>query len=194
LKYSAEKTESHLTYLTQPTDLGQLNTVTTTQGLYFDTKNKKVVEYHFTEIAEAHQKLSILLSLYLLGQTQALLLNAALGEKAYKETKPKGKAKAKPKAKPKAAPDAEPKTAPEAVPESRLPSCQLNQDSFELFWQDPNNAFCLGNDPYMHFFWPHCPQLVEHEGLLESIYQDIYAKVSSETKADVSADKKAGSK
>jgi len=145
-----------------------------------------VVEYHFTEIAEAHQKLSTLLSLYLLGQTQALLLNAALGEKAYKETKPKGKAKAKPKAKPKAE--------PEAVPESRLPSCQLNQESFELFWQDPNNAFCLGNDPYMHFFWPHCPQLVEHEGLLEIIYQDIYAKVSSETKADVSADKKAGSK
>jgi exodeoxyribonuclease V gamma subunit len=153
-----------------------------------------VVQYSFSDIADAPHKLKTLLSLYLNGQQQALLLNAALGEKAYKVTK--AKAKAKPKAKPKPKDKAKPKadadtlSEPAAVIEQNVPESQLTQESFELFWQDPNNAFCLGNDPYMNFFWPTCPQLSDHDVLLESIYHDIYAKVSSETKTPV----KAGSK
>jgi exodeoxyribonuclease V gamma subunit len=50
----------------------------------------------------------------------------------------------------------------------------FEQSNFDKLWQDPNAMFALGDDPYMHYFWPQCPELSEHQGLLEDVYQNMY--------------------
>ena len=50
------------------------------QGVYFDTKAQKVIQYQVNAYSSSQTLLSELLLAYLKGQQQALLLNAALGE------------------------------------------------------------------------------------------------------------------
>ena len=50
----------------------------------------------------------------------------------------------------------------------------LTQDDFSKYWLDPNAARPLGGDPYMHYFWPQCPNVAEHSDSLEQIYSQMY--------------------
>ena len=61
-----------------------LQGVNTTRGLYFDTKSQKVTQYYFSELLDAKKTLSELITKFLLGKQQALLLNGELGEKVFK--------------------------------------------------------------------------------------------------------------
>jgi exodeoxyribonuclease V gamma subunit len=50
----------------------------------------------------------------------------------------------------------------------------VEQADFAKFWQDDNKQFALGDDAYMRYFWPQCPEISEHSEALEQIYQQMY--------------------
>lgn len=56
----------------------------------------------------------------------------------------------------------------------------FEQNEFEKLWQDPNSFKTLGDDPYMQFFWPSCPQLVDHQQYIEQLYQGLYQALHSD--------------
>ena len=60
---------------------GIAGNVNKTLGIYFDTKAQKVSTIEMSAFEQPQQLLSLLLSTYLTGQQQALLVNASLGEK-----------------------------------------------------------------------------------------------------------------
>jgi len=62
----------------------QLTLVKLTKGFYFDTKNQKPTQYRYNKIDNAQAHLQFLLTTYLKGQQQALLLNTELAEKYFK--------------------------------------------------------------------------------------------------------------
>jgi len=66
------------------TEQAQLAFVTLTKGFYFDTKNQKPTQYRYSKIDNAREHLSLLLTTYLKGQQQALLLNTEIAEKYFK--------------------------------------------------------------------------------------------------------------
>ena len=51
---------------------------------------------------------------------------------------------------------------------------QFEQEQFELFWDDPNAMMSIGNDPYIHYFWPTCPSIEEVLPELEYLYLDMF--------------------
>jgi exodeoxyribonuclease V gamma subunit len=51
----------------------------------------------------------------------------------------------------------------------------FEQSDFEKFWQDPNNSFPLGHDPYMQYFWPQAPIIEQHIELINAIYQPVFS-------------------
>ncbi|XQW83517.1 exodeoxyribonuclease V subunit gamma [Thalassotalea piscium] len=56
-------------------------------------------------------------------------------------------------------------------------SKNFDQQLLTLFWDDPNNAYCLGNDPYMRYFWPECPELSGFSDSLMAIYQPMFSQL-----------------
>jgi exodeoxyribonuclease V gamma subunit len=114
----------------------KLQQVNACHGFYFDTKKQKVTQYSHGEITDAKTQLIDFIKLFLVGQQQALLVNAELAEKYLK-------AKA------------------------------FEQEDFEKFWSDPNAAMSLGNDPYMHYFWPECPSFENIQTDLTTLYQNM---------------------
>lgn len=54
---------------------------------------------------------------------------------------------------------------------------KFDQNVFEKFWDDDNNAFCLGNDAYMRYFWPNCPELSSLIEPIKTIYQPIFSQL-----------------
>ncbi|WP_426357319.1 exodeoxyribonuclease V subunit gamma [Pseudocolwellia sp. HL-MZ19] len=50
----------------------------------------------------------------------------------------------------------------------------FEQEQFELFWDDPNAMMSIGNDPYVHYFWPTCPSIDEVLPELEYLYLDMF--------------------
>ncbi|WP_281561313.1 exodeoxyribonuclease V subunit gamma [Thalassomonas sp. RHCl1] len=50
----------------------------------------------------------------------------------------------------------------------------FSQQDFEKYWHDANAMRPLSADPYMHYFWPTCPDLSEHLSMIESLYQPMY--------------------
>ena len=117
--------------------------VNASRGLYFDTKSKKVNQYILSDLPNAKQQLTVLLTTFLQGEQQALLLNGELAEKVF-NTKVRGKPK------------------------------EFTQADFEKSWQDPNIINALGHDPYIEYFWPECPQLIDYQSQLSDVYYAMY--------------------
>jgi exodeoxyribonuclease V gamma subunit len=134
-----------------------LSQVEKTRGFYFNTKAQKVEQYsvsndsnNILENAEsAVEELTLLLEVYAQGQKQALMLNGDLAAQVFKE--------------------------------SRGKRVELTQERFEQFWQDsamPTGTIPgFGSDPYIHYFWPHCPEVDNLLPKIKSIYQGVYRSV-----------------
>jgi exodeoxyribonuclease V gamma subunit len=114
----------------------KLQQINASHGFYFDTKKQKVTQYRHGEITDAKTQLIDFIAMFLLGQQQALLINAELAEKYIK-------AKA------------------------------FEQADFEKIWSDPNAVMSLGNDPYMHYFWPECPPFESIQPDLTALYENM---------------------
>jgi exodeoxyribonuclease V gamma subunit len=50
----------------------------------------------------------------------------------------------------------------------------FQQTEFEKLWSDVNAFNPLGADDYMHFFWPNCPLLSDHQEDIEQLYAELY--------------------
>jgi len=133
-----------------------LMNVTSTQGLFFNTKDQKATHYKFSDIENAKSILETIITTYFLGQTQALLLNGSLADDVLKLKRGKPK--------------------------------EMNQLSFMKLWQGSNqsssNSFnqtsmVLGDDPYIQYFWPECPEWDEHKKPLHDIYQGLYQSMQT---------------
>ena len=119
--------------------------VTASHGFYFDTKSQKITEYLLEPIIDAKTQLTKLIAGYFLGQHQALMLNGDIADKAFKS---------------------------HIGAKESLKT--FEQSDFEKLWQDPNTMFALGNDSYMNYFWPECPDFSEHLPQLADIYLPMY--------------------
>ena len=113
-----------------------LKEIKTSHGFYFDSKSQKTVQYFYPLIDEPKKKLTQLLSAFMQGQSQALLLNSELAQAFYKA-----------------------KT--------------FEQPQFEMFWHDDNNQQAFGDDPYIQFFWPQCPNFADLKPSITHIYDAI---------------------
>ncbi|WDE14105.1 exodeoxyribonuclease V subunit gamma [Thalassomonas haliotis] len=51
---------------------------------------------------------------------------------------------------------------------------RFSQQDFEKYWSDDNAIRPMSADPYMHYFWPACPNLSEHLSTIEALYQPMY--------------------
>ncbi|WP_353518937.1 exodeoxyribonuclease V subunit gamma [Thalassotalea sp. SU-HH00458] len=49
----------------------------------------------------------------------------------------------------------------------------FNQQQFEQFWNDDYNKQAFGQDPYIEFFWPQCPDFSEIQAQLMMVYDVI---------------------
>ena len=50
----------------------------------------------------------------------------------------------------------------------------FEQEQFELYWDDPNAMMSIGNDAYVHYFWPQCPNYEEVQTPLEHLYAEFF--------------------
>ncbi len=50
----------------------------------------------------------------------------------------------------------------------------FEQKEFEHYWSDTNAFMPLGSDPYIHYFWPECPELATIKPQLESLYLAMF--------------------
>ncbi len=134
-----------------PKAFALLNQVETTRGFYFNTKAQKVEQYsvNLQGADEAKTQLMQLLGVYAQGSKQALMLNGDLAAQVFKE--------------------------------SRGKRVELTQELFETFWMGssmPSGSIPgFGADPYIHYFWPKCPEISELSSSIESIYQALYLNV-----------------
>lgn len=110
-------------------------------GLYFDTQNQKVAQILFKTIEQPQAKLTELITTFLIGQCQPLLLNADLGKKLFESRK-------------------------------------FEQADLEKFWHDDNNFQAFGQDPYIDYFWPDCPQISSITASLSQIYQPVFQAIT----------------
>jgi len=55
---------------------------------------------------------------------------------------------------------------------------EFDQEKFSNFWQGDINAPGFGEDAYLQYFWPQCPEYQSHEANLQLIYQDVFETVS----------------
>ena len=62
----------------------KLHNIKASHGFYFDSKSQKTVQFNYPKIDGPEQRLTQLLSFYLKGQTQALLLNSDLAQAYFK--------------------------------------------------------------------------------------------------------------
>jgi hypothetical protein len=49
-----------------------------------------------------------------------------------------------------------------------------SQADFEKYWSDENAMMPFGQDPYLHYFWQHCPDFSHHEDKINEVYQSLY--------------------
>ncbi|MCW8833835.1 MAG: exodeoxyribonuclease V subunit gamma, partial [Colwellia sp.] len=54
---------------------------------------------------------------------------------------------------------------------------EMTQERFEQCWQGTESSLGFADDPYLHYFWPQCPDINEHLANIESIYQAPYLLV-----------------
>lgn len=53
----------------------------------------------------------------------------------------------------------------------------FSQTDFERFWQGANSFQPFGDDAYINYFWPKCPELSDTHDLLTQVYQPMLAAV-----------------
>jgi len=131
-----------------------LSKVKSSCGFYFNAKAQNVDQYIVDYVGEsagdAKAELQQLLNLYQQGQKQALLLNGDIATLVFKQ--------------------------------SRGKAIEMTQERFEQFWQgasmpgkDAVKGF--GEDPYIHYFWPQCPDVFTYLPQLRAVYQGMYQHV-----------------
>jgi exodeoxyribonuclease V gamma subunit len=54
---------------------------------------------------------------------------------------------------------------------------EMTQARFESLWLGDMSSRGLGDDDYLSYFWPQCPQYALYEDELNVIYQDLYQVV-----------------
>jgi len=140
-----------------------LSQVEQTRGFYFNTKAQKVEQYCISSGGdeEAKTELIMLLSVYAQGQKQALMLNGDLAAQFFKE--------------------------------SRGKRIEMTQDRLDEFWQGSAMQIGalpgFGQDVYIHYFWPQCPDIDIFKPQIESVYQGLYRSVVKENASKASASK-----
>jgi len=70
--------------------------------------------------------------------------------------------------------------------QSRGKRIEMTTERFELYWQGTESSRGFGDDLYLQYFWPQCPDINEHLAEIENIYQGLYQlveKVKSGSKA-----------
>ena len=75
--------------------------------------------------------------------------------------------------------------------QSRGKAIEMTPARFEEFWQGTDSIPGFGNDAYIHYFWPQCPDISIYLAPLKTLYQGLYQHVVS---VDRKVDSKAGSK
>jgi len=131
-----------------------LSKVKNSCGFYYNAKAQNVdqyiVDYVGASAGDAKAELQQLLNLYQQGQKQALLLNGDIATLVFKQ--------------------------------SRGKAIEMTQERFEQFWQgasmpgkDAVKGF--GEDPYIHYFWPQCPDVFTYLPQLRAVYQGMYQHV-----------------
>ncbi len=60
------------------------------------------------------------------------------------------------------------------IAEKAFKAKKFEQEEFEKYWLDANAFMPIGNDPYIKFFWPKCPDVNDVIPNLESMYLDMY--------------------
>lgn len=58
--------------------------------------------------------------------------------------------------------------------ETFLNAKSFNQASFELLWSDVNSFNPLGDDPYIKYFWPQCPQFSDIAEDIKQLYAPAF--------------------
>ena len=61
------------------------------------------------------------------------------------------------------------------IAEKVFKSKVFEQKEFEHYWNDANAFMPLGRDPYIHYFWPECPDIESLKPELASLYADWFA-------------------
>ena len=60
------------------------------------------------------------------------------------------------------------------IAEKAFKAKQFEQKEFEQYWSDVNAFMPLGSDPYIHYFWPECPDFLVIKPQLESLYLSMF--------------------
>ena len=58
--------------------------------------------------------------------------------------------------------------------QSRGKRVEMTPERFESCWQGSESSRGFGDDLYMQYFWPQCPDIDEHLAEIETIYQGLY--------------------
>lgn len=57
---------------------------------------------------------------------------------------------------------------------------EMTQERFESFWFGNDSTRAFGDDAYVHYFWPQCPEIFDYLPEINNIYQEIYDCINKE--------------
>ncbi len=63
------------------------------------------------------------------------------------------------------------------LPEKIFKAKVFEQSHLLKLWQGDFNTQGLGDDPYINYFWPTCPELGDIQPLINELYQPIYSQI-----------------
>ena len=63
--------------------------------------------------------------------------------------------------------------------QSRGKDVEMTQERFEEFWLGTDSTRGFGDDPYIHYFWPQCPDVYTYLPQLNAVYQSVYQHLSN---------------
>ncbi|OUS24685.1 exodeoxyribonuclease V subunit gamma [Thalassotalea sp. 42_200_T64] len=53
----------------------------------------------------------------------------------------------------------------------------FRQGQLLKLWLGDNYSTGLGDDPYLQYFWPQCPNITEHAEILSTVYKDLFSQL-----------------
>ncbi len=124
-----------------------LSQVKSTRGFYFNTKAQKIEQYSISNDNVEEARTELHMLLSIYAQGQKQGLMLN-GELAAQVFK-----------------------------QSRGKRVEMTQERFEQFWQGQNAFQGFGEDAYIHYFWPKCPNIETLLPQIESVYQGLYRSV-----------------
>jgi len=62
----------------------------------------------------------------------------------------------------------------EAFKTSRGKPVEMTQARFEQIWQGTESSYGFGQDAYIDYFWPQCPEIDDNIEAIENIYKNMY--------------------